>query len=81
MDKTRFNYLYVFVAILGVLLLHDAIVRYQFERNRALLEEGSRLLLEKETLSESDLERLFGRGIVAPGPDGEIPYAGTAASA
>ena len=29
MDKTRFNYLYVFVALLGVLLLHDAIVRYQ----------------------------------------------------
>jgi hypothetical protein len=28
-DKTRFNYLYVFLAMLGVLLLHDAIVRFQ----------------------------------------------------
>ena len=51
------------------------------ERNRALLEDGSRLLLEKETLSESDLERLFGKGIVPPGPIAEKPYAGTAGSA
>jgi cell division protease FtsH len=51
------------------------------ERNRALLEEGSRLLLEKETLSESDLERLFGKGIVPPEPVAEKPYAGTAGSA
>jgi len=28
-DKTRFNYLYVFLAMLGVLILHDAIVRFQ----------------------------------------------------
>ncbi|MBP2689998.1 MAG: ftsH-2 [Deltaproteobacteria bacterium] len=46
MDKTRFNYLYVFVAILGVLLLHDAIVRYQqvapipYSDFQRLLQEG-----------------------------------------
>jgi cell division protease FtsH len=43
------------------------------ERNRSLLEEGARLLLEKETLSEGDLERLFGKGIVPPGTGPDSP--------
>jgi cell division protease FtsH len=51
------------------------------ERNRGLLEEGSRLLMEKETLSESDLENLFGKGIVPPGPVAERTSAGTAGAA
>ena len=29
MDKTRFNMIYIFVAVLGVLLLHSALVRFQ----------------------------------------------------
>ena len=51
------------------------------ERNRAVLEEGARLLLEKETLSEVDLERLFGNRVAPPGPGAEKPKAGTAGSA
>jgi cell division protease FtsH len=43
------------------------------ERNRPLLEEGARLLLEKETLAEADLGALFDRvvkdvGLPAPRP-------------
>jgi len=35
------------------------------ERNRGVLEQGSRLLLEQETLSESELEALFAGGKLA----------------
>jgi len=42
------------------------------ERNRGILEEGSRLLLEKETLDENALGRLFGKGIVSPDPERDV---------
>lgn len=51
------------------------------DRNRRILEEGSRLLLEKETLGEKDLERLFGNGLVPSGPDREKSRAESAGPA
>jgi cell division protease FtsH len=44
-------------------IIEQAFVRARgiLERNRALLEEGAGLLLEKETLSEQELEPLFAR--------------------
>ena len=41
------------------------------DRSREILEEGARLLLEKETLDEKELERLFGKGLVPSGLDRE----------
>jgi cell division protease FtsH len=55
-DKTRFNYLYVFLAMMGVLLLHDAIVRFQqvapipYSDFQRLLREGK----AKEVVATAD---------------------------
>jgi cell division protease FtsH len=51
------------------------------ERNRGVLEKGSRLLLEKETLSEKELEALFAEGIVPHEPERENARAGPAGDA
>ncbi len=46
MDKARFNYVYIFIAMMGVLMLHDAIVRVQevapipYSEFQRLLQEG-----------------------------------------
>ena len=56
--KTKFNLWYVFLAIWGVIVIHEARVRMTLAANAGSLHNAAELLLPRETISGDELKAI-----------------------